>query len=198
MADRGVDPRRGARAIRGFALATASALVASLSHVAGGGGLPAPALLIAALGLSGVVSVAATGRRVALWRTAIAVNSTQLTTHAVLSVADVGLASPVANGHAHAAMNIATSSHAMPMTSAMLVAHLLAATVTVLLLRFGESAFWTVTDAARHALRAVRLSFSVSLRTRGRMGLRPLSQIPAAPRPGFAASTSQRGPPALV
>lgn len=158
---------RWARFARGWIVAVFSTFVAALSHTVGGGAVPGVLAVVVSLAFAGIVSVALAGRTLSTWRLTIAVLVSQLIFHGLFSfgASNGRLAATGATaGHAHAAgqglqlMPAAGSADAMTAADhglMMTLAHLAAAVVTVLALRFGERAFWGLFTTAAVALTAL-------------------------------------------
>lgn len=191
-----------ARVVRGFAAAGASTLITAVMHAAGGGLFPHPLLLLTGIMLTGGFCIALTGRRVSLARMIPSVLATQGFFHLLFSMTGGSVQISGTTGHLHhnAVQMISASAH--PAGSAGLVggmtgAHLIAAVVTILALRFGESAFWGLFDTARLML-AVLLRFR--LPAVSWVGQRTLVRVDGdgfipAPVLGQIRSTPHRGPP---
>lgn len=152
---------RSLRALRGIVASFVAVSVAAVSHTVGGGGAPAPELVLAMSLLLAPVATALVGRRLTLWRLALAVAVSQVAFHATFTVIGPGISAPgvvassdppraATSGHLHGgAASIAASplsaapdalASLLPLEPLMLVAHVLAATATIALLHRGESA----------------------------------------------------------
>jgi len=141
--------QREGRLLRGWLGAAVATSLASLSHLAGGGHVPAPAVWLLAVALAGLVCVGLAGKSLSWPRLLAAVGLSQAIYHLLFELghaAPAGL--PSAAGHAghHLALpegslvpEVAAQT-ATAATPAMLAAHLAAAAATVLLLRRGEHA----------------------------------------------------------
>lgn len=189
---------RPARVARGFAAAGVSTLVAAVSHAAGGGVFPHPLLLLLGLAFSGLMCLALVGRRPSLVRLVPSVLGSQLLFHLLFSTARGG-AVVSSTGHAHHGGSLmATDAPLAALDTSMIAAHAGAALITIVALRFGESAFWGLADTARLMLSAL-LRFlvpsalvspvAVPLRATD-VGIRPLLPVE------FLACLRHRGPPA--
>lgn len=182
-----VAPTSGAlRVVRGTAVGTAAMSLAAAGHVAGGGSLP-PATAASLLGLTVAGSVALSGRRWTFSALATMLLGVQLVCHVALA------------GHATAA-NLTNHSHAAHGTSpSMLVAHVLAALVTAVLLRRGESWCWRLVALLSRPVQVARV-FST------RPKLKPVARLVAAADGApallrsllLADAQPRRGPPALL
>ena len=173
---------RWARFARGWIAALFSTFVAALSHTLGGGSGPGIVPVALSLAFAGIVCIGLAGRTLSLWRVSLSVLASQLIFHGLFSLGGSGgaLATPVSAPHAHypvavpvdsALLGAAGSGHlgssammgAMPGAMAggpadgvaMWLAHLAAAVVTILALRFGERAFWGLLENARLVIRAL-------------------------------------------
>ncbi|MFT4469288.1 hypothetical protein ACMX2H_05200 [Arthrobacter sulfonylureivorans] len=142
--------QREGRLLRGWLGAAVATSLAALSHLAGGGHVPAPAVWLLAFAFAGLVCVGLAGKSLSWARLLVAVCTSQAIYHLLFQL---GHAAPAgftpALGHAghHDALLPAgallpeVSGQAATATDpAMLAAHLAAAAATVLLLRRGEHA----------------------------------------------------------
>jgi hypothetical protein len=161
--------------------------LAVAGHVVGGGSLP-PATSATLLGLSVAGSVALSGRRWTFSALAAVLLGVQLVCHVALA------------GQATAANLTDHNHHAAHGTSAsMLVAHVLAALGTAVLLRRGESWCWRLVALLGRPAQVARL-FST------RPVLRPVARLVPAPDSApallrsllLADAQPRRGPPALL
>ncbi|POH69817.1 hypothetical protein C3B59_04865 [Cryobacterium zongtaii] len=158
---------RWARFARGWIVAAVSTFVAALSHTVGGGGVPGLLAVVVSLAFAGIVSIALSGRTLSTWRLTAAVLLSQLIFHGLFSFGSAGgalVTTDASTAHAHSAGSVAVlvpsslqagtmsgADHGLMMTGA----HVLAAVVTVLALRFGERAFWGLFSTATVALQAL-------------------------------------------
>jgi hypothetical protein len=140
---------RQARALRAASASALTTLFAAAAHTLGGGGAPAPTVLLIAVLLSLPVALGLTGRRAGRIRTGMAVVGSQAVYHLVFAVFGMSavLAGPVA--HVHGALAAAAVPPVVPGMTAtdpmmglfepsMLAMHVIAAAATVLVLRHGE------------------------------------------------------------
>jgi hypothetical protein len=153
--------------------------VATLSHAAGGAGLPPLLNVVVALVLAMPVCVLLAGSRLSWLRLSIAVAASQLLFHGLLSVPLVPTGATVSSHHAMASVSLGSTTSALPadhlaMDSSMWAAHAVAAVITIVLLGWGELAV----AAIAHVL---GLSGLVALRT-----FSPLRPAPVLPAPGRA------------
>ena len=155
---------RWARFARGWTVAAVSTFVAALSHTVGGGAVPGLLAVVVSLAFAGIVSIALSGRTLSTWRLTAAVLVSQLIFHGLFSLGSAGgtlVTTDAASAHANHAGSIAVSAlpagtmsgtdHGLMMT----LAHIVAAVVTVIALRFGERAFWGLFTTAAVALTAL-------------------------------------------
>lgn len=157
---------RWARVVRSLVAATLATFVAALFHVAGGGTPPSALALTLCLTFSGLAALALTGRRASLWRLAASVVVSQTVFHALFSLGTGGTRFVSADGmaHLHAGSHLIAmagpgmhGSSVIPDTPTMWLSHASAALVTIIALRFGEQAFWSLFATARIRLdRVVR------------------------------------------
>jgi hypothetical protein len=182
---------RGARVLRGLAAGAVATAAAATSHSLSGGTLNLDGLAVAAT-FAAIVSIALAGRSLSLVRLSTSVLVSQLAFH--LAFSDIGTGDTVVR-MGHHAMVVGTDVGAEPrMDVAMWVGHAIAALVTVVLLRHGETAFWRLREIVLFALR---------------LWLLPASELPLAnSRPTATvelprlfllrrAALKYRGPPAI-
>lgn len=169
---------RQARVLRGLVAALIAAFVAMLAHAAGGGAVPNLAGAAVAFALSAPASILLAGRSLSTFRLAIAVALSQCAFHILFwftgssSAAIVPRASASMLGTMHygslpygsvpgatgmPGMSGMATSSSVPFgpgafDGGMWAAHLGAAIVTVMALRYGEAAFWGVISTARVTL----------------------------------------------
>ncbi|MDN5754388.1 MAG: hypothetical protein ACTHWW_08360 [Arthrobacter sp.] len=144
---------RSLRLVRGWLGALAATALAAASHTVAGGALPEPALLALILALSGAACTALAGRALSFWRTAAAVLISQGIYHSAFGMLgghhgghDHHLLSAGGTG-AHAGHLIsvdpdalltgAATQDANAMALGMWIAHVVAAILTILVLRKG-------------------------------------------------------------
>lgn len=170
---------RWARVVRGLVAATFAVFVAGLAHTAGGGSIPSVAGGGVALSFSALACIALAGRSLSTWRIALSVAVSQGAFHVLFALS--GSAS-VAIGAKYSPASMSMSGmhgssllalhpgaglgstaelpsavpagmpSAMPFSGWMWLAHGLAVIVTVIALRWGEAAFWSLLATARLAL----------------------------------------------
>ncbi|WP_374008819.1 hypothetical protein [Leifsonia sp. LS-T14] len=203
---------RWARLSRGMLASGAAIFVAALFHVAGGGAAPGPLALGLSMAFATLASVALTGRRLSLWRLVLAVGLSQFLFHLLFSLGGgpgggtVQFTTPGGTAHLHPGAHLTMTMGAMPtahtsaLSPAMWLTHATAVLVTVIVLRFGERAFWGLFETAR--LRIAR-------------AVERLAVVPVMVGPSLATSTTgeparlrdlglplarlrHRGPPALA
>lgn len=195
----GGHPLHGARRLaRVGVLGGASLLLASVAHLAGGGALPSPGLLLVMSILVGVTSVTVTARRCRFWSFAAVLAVEQVILHVVFAAASMvsitgGHFGGRSGGHALGMVGM-LNPHAAPgagaPTPVMVVAHLAATLATAWLLARGERWLWRLCDRLIRAARA-----TATPRVRRTRLPRPL------PAPALIATRRRtvdapRGPPA--
>lgn len=157
---------RWARFARGWIVALFSTFVAALSHTVAGGAVPGALAVVVSLAFAGIVSIVLAGRTLSTWRLSVAVLISQLIFHGLFSFGGSGgalVTTAATTAHTHSAGTVtvlAPSVQVGSMSGAehgamMTVAHILAAVVTVVALRYGERAFWGLLDIATAQLRAL-------------------------------------------
>ncbi len=168
--------------LRATSLSTGILTLAAGAHIAGGGVLPSPGVLLAILALTALVSTTATRLRLTLPAMTTVLGAGQFALHHAFTMfSGPGLAgSPASAGVHHLSgtaepfMNATTvHAHAVDSTAGtlMVAGHVLATAVCALLLAKGEAALW--------ALAA---------------WLRPLVQLPEAVTPAAGSSPPALGP----
>lgn len=168
---------RGARFARGWIAATAATSIAAFSHVLAGGAVPAAAVLLLSLVLSGLVCTLLAGKALSLWRLSAGVLFSQALFHGLFSMAPAGMtsagatASPAATmahdmarmghvGHVARSMapvpgsvatdgSMALMDHSSPL---MWLGHVVAAVFTIAVLRHGEVTLLKLLAALRMRL----------------------------------------------
>ncbi len=179
---------RGVRVARGVATSGVAILVAAVSHMAGGGEAPGIVGVVIAAAFALPVSTFLAGRTISVMRLAIAVAFSQGAFHLLFSVGAATTASTrMVGGHhgmgGHVLTTVAGSAESAAGGAAamagmhhgpgMWAAHVLAAAVTCVALRFGERAFWDLVALARTAivvvLHAVALLASPAVELRHRV-----------------------------
>ncbi|UOE42779.1 hypothetical protein [Agromyces larvae] len=174
---------RGARAVRGTAVAGFAAFVAALAHTAGGGAAPGPVAIGLALAFSAPLAMLLAGARARTLATAVSALVTQALLHLVFAI---GIGAADAPGPVTSAAHLSHVVHpghtgslgalgsAQPLVDhggvAMPFTHLVAAALTVAFLVIADDVFAAFARLARGIL--ARLS---------RMRI-PLADLPAAPR----------------
>jgi hypothetical protein len=180
---------RWARFARGWIVAGFSTFVAALSHTLGGGAVPGVLAVVVSLAFAGILSIALAGRTLSTWRLSVAVLASQMIFHGLFSFGSAAgrlTATDAGAGHAHhagQAIQLSPSGGAGAMGdghgAVMTVAHVLAAVVTVLALRYGERAFWGLFSTAQVAVHALLLRIPVVVT----IGHRPGGDAAFAARP---------------
>ncbi|MFS0714122.1 hypothetical protein ABC195_09565 [Microbacterium sp. 2P01SA-2] len=208
---------RQQRALRAVVAATLATFVALLSHVTAGG--EPPSLLGAALpwALSSMVSLLVVGRRLSLARLGAAVAAAQVLFHVMFALGVVPLAGSAGPAGASAGPAGPISLHAGHMSLpaslsepgalaavapdvAMIVAHVVAAVLTTVLLHSGERLVGALAGLAR------RIALRLRSVARDAVLPAPTSPLPVpvvsnvrAPRlRALIAAPARRGPPVLL
>jgi len=163
---------RGVRTLRAVIASSLAVFVALAFHVIGGGSAPSPILLIAAVILALPICILLIGRGLSSLRLSAVVIAAQGVLHALFGLGLTG--SMTSGGHAahisghlaaaDAAAGISGGAQSTPMApgagfmaGGMSAAHLAAACITVLALRFGEGALRQLLQVAEwHVRRLVR------------------------------------------
>lgn len=190
---------RWVRVAQGAAVAAFATFVAALSHTVGGGTPPGVLAVVLSMAFSVLLCITVVGGRLTLGRTVIAVAATQFALHALYSVQGAVPTAPSGGGMSHHRMTIDWSSSAgSPVTfdTFMVVAHLIAAAVTVVAIRHGDRAL-------RSAIRAIRLAIASVLPRVPRLAVRwlrrPRPAVTRMPRQNARLMTlsvmRHRGPP---
>jgi hypothetical protein len=207
---------RWARFARGWVVALFSTFVAGLSHTLAGGAVPNIVAVVLSLAFAGIVCIGLAGRTLSLGRMAASVLLSQLIFHGLFSFGASGgaltvspTASAIPGAHQHGPIGVvadlgsASIGHGGAHTAAwMWVAHAIAAIITIVALRHGETAFWGLFDTVRLGIRSLFAALA---------GVLTGATLPDAPR--SAVSTARvfaprdlavvfsrmrhRGPPAL-
>lgn len=156
---------RAARLARGWIAATFATIVAAASHVLAGGPAPHTLMVAFSLALSGLVCVALAGKALSMPRLILGVAASQGIFHTFFTAApSTSTAAASHSGHmGHDAGEMAamlansagapfTLTHSAALdhsTAAMWFGHAVACLLTILFLRFGETAAWRLLDALR-------------------------------------------------
>lgn len=195
---------RGVRTVRAGVASAIAVFVSLTFHVAAGGALPSPGVLVTVLVLAMPLAVLLIGRRLSTLRLTGVVVAAQAAFHMLFGLGIAGGLGGGAHAMHGAAPELSSTqvNHVSAMgppaelLGGMTASHLVAAGLTVLVLRLGEGAFWALV-----ALATWRLRRSVALR------LQVLSapRLPADPSPSLTASqllawcaVRHRGPPATA
>jgi hypothetical protein len=135
---------RWGRVARGWAAATFATVTAAVSHGIAGGAPPTVFAVAVSLLLSGMVATLLTRRSLSLASAALSIGVSQLFFHGLFS----SLGAPAAIGHAHGIAPGLADASASASHGAMWLAHLAAGLATIVVYRFGESAFWGIARIA--------------------------------------------------
>ena len=152
---------RWARFARGWLVALFSTLVAAVSHTIAGGSSPSVVSLVIALAFAGVACIALTGKTVSLVRMTVSVLLSQVAFHTLFSTIGTSSSTPVVVGgqHHHGGAVMLLAENSAPMAHHtdgwMWLGHAIAAAITVVTLRYGESAFWRLREIAALFVRTV-------------------------------------------
>ena len=152
---------RWARFARGWLVALFSTLVAAVSHTVAGGTAPSVVSLAIALAFAGVTCIALTGKTVSLLRMSVSVLLSQVAFHTLFStIGGSSIATETSAGHHnHGATVVLLAQDSAPMAHHadgwMWAGHAFAAIVTIVTLRYGETAFWRLREIAALFVRTV-------------------------------------------
>ncbi|GAA1856801.1 hypothetical protein [Brevibacterium marinum] len=162
---------RRQRALRGSLAASFATFVALTSHVIGGGSLPTMMGLIVPLVLSTLVCVLLAGRQLSLWRLSASVGGSQALFHLLFMVftPKASAAAPAAVFERHALRHTGHHESMGPMGSMggtesamhahtstpMIVAHMVAAVITIAMIYFSESLPSRLWEFGRLIIRAL-------------------------------------------
>lgn len=200
---------RWARSARGWAIAGFSTFVAALSHTLGGGHAPGVVGVVLSLAFAGVVCVGLSGRRLSIVRVGASVVLSQVIFHGLFSMGSAGGALTPASAlrssaHGHGATQVlSVAGDSAPTLGAhdsfMWAAHALAAVVTIVAVRHGESCFRRILNQARLVIRSL-FAPSVDVAPHGVAPVLPPTARVDSPRilTSLASSMWRRGPPVLV
>ena len=150
--------------IRALAVVSTAIVSASLAHTAGGGTPPGLVTIALALAISAPFAMVVVGGRQSTPRAALAAVGAQLALHALYSLTPRAAMAPTpapAPGHPHdhsgvgsLVMSTGTPVHEEHFRPAMLVAHAIAALLTILAVAIADR----MHDAVRFAARGIRLA----------------------------------------
>ncbi|MHA7306497.1 hypothetical protein ACX80E_14855 [Arthrobacter sp. TMN-49] len=144
--------------VRGWIGAIISTAVAAASHILAGGHTPVVPMLILSIVLSGLVCTVLAGRVLSLWRLMLGVLLSQAMFHGLFSLGTPTGSLPASTGHTgHSTHQMVETAQlaqtAMPVmdhsSPAMWLSHIVAAVLTVAVLRRGESVAVALMDALR-------------------------------------------------
>lgn len=186
---------RWARFVRGWVTAGFAVFVAAFAHVAGGGQAPQPLAVAVSLAFAGILCVPLAGKTLSLTRLAMSVTGAQAIFHTLFALSG-GQGGPILTGH-HGTMTLPATQlaeHGAAGAQPMVLAHLIAAVVTIAALRFGESAFWGIVARARAGMPRLRGHLPVVIATPRAVPAPERELVPTRLRE-LAASVSRRGPP---
>lgn len=200
---------RWARFARGWIVAGFSTFVAALSHTLGGGAVPGVLAVVVSLAFAAIVSIGLSGRTLSTWRLTVAVLVSQLIFHGLFSFGGAGgrlAGTDAMAGHAHDAgstvllmpADAAAGSMAADHGALMILAHVVAAVVTVLALRFGERAFWGLFTTARVALHAIVRALVLVPIAHPAASAPFMPRLPPRHRLALLSTMRHRGPPVCL
>ena len=186
---------RWARVVRGTIAAGVATFVAAFSHALGGDAAPSWVGVGASFVLSVAICTVLSGRALSWWRLAASVAVSQVLFHVLFSGAPAAPAASVAHDHGGTAITALSMPAMDGHADRMILAHVIAGIITLLALRFGERAFWSVTDSARLVVARVLLVVAPVAAAPARVIL-PALRTALAPRPIHVPSRHRhRGPP---
>lgn len=192
---------RGERTMRGAAIAGAATLTAAASHALAGGEVTAFSVFATAL-LALPLSIALAGRKIGMWRLAVAVSAAQFVYHwcfaglGLFSPAEAAAPTPLHAAHlAQLQTFVPDLAAAGAADAAMWFGHAFGAIVTIALLHRGERAMRGLARLVRRALPLACPLLPVAPRL---ARVTPISQVSALPRPAMFTVISHRGPPAAA
>lgn len=204
-------PRTPFHAVRAAALATVTVTLAAGAHLAGGGSLPAPGILLALLALTVLACTAATRLRVGFPAVTAFLACGQLALHEAFTLFSAAPRTPLtpapAGAHSHGAgaldlsgaALIHVTEHVSPADPAaaqlMLAAHALATVGCALLLAQGENALWQL-DAWLRPLAELPQPAVVRPKPKAPVAF-PYAPAPRCPWRNLR-QDSRRGPPSVV
>lgn len=173
---------RWARVGRGTVGAAVATMVAALSHTLAGGMPPSWFGVAVTFVLAASAGSVLAGRTVSWWRLTASVGLGQGLFHLLFA----GMGSPTQAVHDHAATMVALAPHG----GGMVWAHVIAGALTIVALRYGEQAFWSLADALRFVTRRVTLPAPAPYRPATVERAVPVFRPLGIPRP-----LPRRGPP---
>ena len=201
---------RWARFFRGWIVASFATLVAALSHTLGVAAAPSALAVGVSLAFAGMICVALAGRTVSTLRLTIAVLLSQIIFHALFSFGGPGGtlttdASATAGLHGHAIVGGLSDTAGLDLAHVghagwgMWLAHLAAAAVTIMALRYGERAFWGLLANARLGIRSV-ICVRVPVAVPATLRSAPMTAAVLAPQDlgVLLVARPHRGPPAFA
>jgi hypothetical protein len=199
-------PRPPFHFLRSSAVATVILALAAGAHLAGGGELPAPAILLAVLALTALASTSATRHRLGFPSMAALLGGGQLVLHELFtafgpSVAEAGPITAASHeGHFPGAGILAPAAAHLHEGDAangplMLAAHALATVVCAILLARGEAALWALSAWLRPLVALPRAVAPDAVPPA--TASFPAFPVPLSPWRNLR-QDSRRGPPAAV
>lgn len=190
---------RRVRALRGTTAAAIATTTASTGHTFGGGDAPPLWLIAAVTVLTAPIAVALIGRRRSLPRLAAAITAAQVALHAIFAAVGSAPSPAAGTGHVHESAAVAAAftngnDHAAGhFNTAMLIAHAVAALVTIGIVAYGERLLAVLAGGIRRVLNSAHVPAPHSF---------PRITVPSFPPRAARAETllsvlTRRGPPAF-
>lgn len=187
---------RQLRLVRAAAVSTVATVIAAVSHTLGGGAAPRPLLILAVATVLTPLSALLVGTRRSRGRVAVAVLGSQAAFHLVFQMLGSPTGGSVGAGHTHH-LDLAALGPAAPAASPgmlMLIAHIVAALLTTLLVWHGEA---VVRLVARWVVALLRGTDAVVPTEHRRPSPPHATTVPSLDA-AVTAAVSRRGPPVLV
>ena len=189
---------RQLRLVRAASVSSAATLIAAISHTWGGGSAPHPLLVVAVATLLTPLSALFVGVRQSRTRVAVAIVLSQAAFHLLFQMLGSPTGSGTAGrvGHAHHIDLglLGPSTPAAAPGTIMLLAHVVAALLTTLLVWYGEAAVRVVARWVEALFRHAAAIAPAEHRRPTRLRSTTFFSFDA----GVSAAAPRRGPPALV
>ena len=189
---------RWARFVRGWVTAGFAVFVAAFAHVAAGGHAPDWLAVAVSLAFAGILCVPLAGKTLSLTRLTISVAGAQAVFHTLFALSG-GQGGAITSGHHGTVTFTATqlAEHGSDGAQPMVLAHVIAAVITIAALRFAETAFWGIVALAKAGMPRLRVPTLVPFAAPAPAPAPERDLVPTRLRE-LAASVSRRGPPALL
>jgi hypothetical protein len=195
---------RWARTARGWSVALLAGVLTATLHASAGGGFPAPAVVLLAVLLSGILSTCIVGRFPSLPRLAAAVAVGQASFHTVFTAlgnsTGVALLPAEHSGHTgHGMLVESGAAHGAAAHSGMgmLLAHVAAGAISALLLAHSERALLELALLARLTFRRLLTTPAIRPLPALRRSLLDVA-VPSLSSTPLLGSLRYRGPPAVL